>query len=156
MGMHSHIHLGPYVRCTFRKEMRDVSFETCPNAVCPRHGKTPREEKFCAQCGTQIGKITIRQPHRPSVYETLGNDDVLLDLNGNEESKKYLYLAANTTKGPRDFLQPNDEILHIDLTNTDRAAEMKWFEDRYAETIRLLREAYDDVTICWGLHQFWW
>jgi hypothetical protein len=130
-----------------------VPRHTCLNANCPSHGTSERAAaKFCGECGGPLGRIAVDMPAGTNWLEVLDNGFDLRRLDG--QAGQTLYLGCNgvPASGPREFAL--DEEHHEDLTEIDRAAEIAWFQGRYAKELAKLRAAYDDVVVRWGAHRW--
>jgi len=152
MGSHRYLYLGPYVECTYRKETREVVITSCTNTKCAEHTQQrSRGEKFCAKCGSPIGPTKKQEPYFASIYDVFGDREQLASL-GYDPTRRHLWLGSNI-RGTRNF-HPEDEC-QIDMAKIDQAGEMSWFKDEFAEDLKLLRGAYDNVTIKWGLISYY-
>ena len=156
MSIRRCIQLGPYVQCTYRKETREDTVFGCTNTGCTKHPKRVRPDadgKFCSACGGPNGKVTFTVASRTSHYDVVG--DELYEINTEGERGNTLYLAANVKRkgDPRPHLD-GDHYLHIDLTNVDMAAEITWFTKAFAQELKKLEAAYDNVVVKWGFHQY--
>ena len=161
MGIDPRIYLGPYVQCRYRSATKTVSKFGCPKDACPGaaqrlipYGPPPTEPRFCQYCGSRFGSVPVTVPDRPSPYAVVG--DALFRLTGEgEPDDAMLYLGANLP-GPRPFGIDADEPFHVDLSDEAigiqrEIAEMK---ATYAAEIEKLRAVCDDVSVKWGLHQY--
>jgi hypothetical protein len=156
MGSYLNIYIGPYVECAYRNETHEVDVHGCTNEKCPEFKKRERWAsrgvvKFCGSCAGALGPSKKVEPYRPTPYDVMQNRDEIVPL-GLEGKEATVRLGSNI-KGPRDF-HP-DRSCTLDLTALDREAEMRWFESRFADDLRLLRAAYDNVTVKWGLHVYY-
>ena len=98
-----------------------------------------------------MGKSTKVVPWRQWSYELFGEKEDLTEIDEDSRSKTVI-LICNTSKGtPRDF-HPDEQDSHEDLSAVDKGQEIQWFETRFAKELVLLRGAYDNVTVKWGLH----
>lgn len=153
MGLYLNTYLGPYVQADYRIAPVEVEVTGCLNGKCGEHAKATAwgkpAGKFCSACASPIGKFKRIENRRASIYDVLGESEELTQIS--YEDAKNVCLGSNI-KGPRDF-HPKEEC-HIDLSGVDQAAEMRWFEDRFAGDIAKVRAAYDNVKILWGLHMF--
>ena len=155
MGSHLHVYLGPYVEGTYRDETQEVDVTGCTNDKCSEYVKRDRWSqpvgKFCPTCANPIGKSKKVEALHRSPYDVLEGREALTPL-GHDSQYLFVWLGANI-KGPRDF-HPNDEGVW-DLTSLNHAAEMMWFEQRFAEDLAKLQAAYDNVTVRWGLRMYY-
>jgi hypothetical protein len=126
--------------------------------------------------------IRLKDPVDPDdddVYEILdgdilvefggarGNDGVILVIPNqyrNDKDPKYqrnndwfLIDAKHVETGERQLINPLD----VDIVNADNNydivnREMMWLTNNYHEEIELLKEAFGNVEVCWGvLHGVW-
>lgn len=157
MGSYQQLYVGPYVTCKQRTVLRDEVIRTCLNPTCTLHRKRPHQrnahgdDRFCARCGHEVGSFTIQEKSPISPYEVV--DDDLNHINPDEYNGGVLHLGANTRETPRDFT-PEPDGTHLDITGIDIQAEIAWFEKMYAVDIEKLREVFDDVRVCWGVHAY--
>jgi hypothetical protein len=155
MGLSTSIYLGPYIQVTHRDTTREVEVFGCMSPDCPEYAK--RESgyrpagRFCSGCASPMGKSTKVVPWRQWSGELFGDNEDLTEIPDNDQDKT-VFLICNTSKGtPRDF-HPDEQDAHEDLSAVDKGQEIQWFENRFAKEIGLLKGAYDNVTVKWGLH----
>ena len=81
-------------------------------------------------------------------------EDEMFDISTSDKSK--LFLAPNVKREgyPRRDIDWDDAQC-IDLQSVNPAAEMAWLRDAFAVEIAALEKAYGNVTMRWGLCQWW-
>lgn len=153
MGISTNIYLGPYVECTVRATFINKEAKVCTNKNCANNNYNfsykVKGGNFCPICGAKIDTISVKVSIQRSPYDIVGDD--LADITGASES---IYLAPNKISGtPRRFsFDAGYDDHHEDLLMADSKAEIIWFEKEYAESLKLIRENYDNVKIKWGIH----
>ncbi len=161
MGLYLHVYIGPYAECRYRNESREIDVYGCTNTACGEYKKRQTwpmtGTKFCAACGSAIGQSRRVDRYRPSPFDVLGESEALFVLGPTDNEPgpmaDRLWFGANV-RGPRNF-NPDRNHHREDLTQLDREAEMQWFTGRFESDLAKLREAYDALTIKWGLHVYY-
>ena len=155
MSLSRSLFLGPYAQCTYVPKRRDVSITSCTNTKCANHGEHAIV-KFCPLCGTKSGLVKVEEDVVPDPL-SITSEDALESLQGEElhsdEEPEPVHFLGPNQPGPRDFYL-GEEAVHDDFTDLDRAAEMAWFEKKYARELNKLRKVYASVEIRWGAHQY--
>lgn len=163
MGVDTNLYLGPYVSCTQRLGEKVTKIPACANEKCRdfKRENVRRDGEFCSRCGSKIGEIAKREDALVRFTDVVG-DDVLIDLEGNyhDGKSRIVLLGTNASKyagAPRNFRRDLNDDLHEDLSSIAAtvSSEIRWFEDHHADALAKLREAFDDVRICWGLHLYY-
>lgn len=154
MSSSLHVHVGPYVRCVAPPVAAPAEIRSCLNAECPKHCEDRWEHaSFCSACGRPITRTTVEVKRRADAYDLIGDE---LAGMGDRSRTGVEYLRPNH-QGPREFCfddaDESDEAL--DLTDLDRAAEIAWFEKRYAKALAKLRAAFESVDVRWGVRAFY-
>ena len=154
MGMHQHIYVGPYVRCTYRKETKEVQVLRCPKTgcqACTDKRTWGKLTKFCSLCGTELAHEPMVVPVQTSSYDVLGDAMTSID----QEDDGFVYLIPNVRRpGRPDRKLDSAEPIHLSMFGIDTGKEMSWIATAFEAELALLRKAYDNVEICWGFHQY--
>lgn len=159
MGLYLSIYVGPYAEARATPVDRDTDVYGCTNAKCPEYKKRDTWQAkgappFCASCGSPTGKTTKRMKYRPSAHEALGGSERLSWIDDQSDENVYYFISniRGTVGESLDSDRGADH--HLDLADVDREAQMKEFEEQFAEDLALLRKVYE-VEICWGLQIYW-
>lgn len=159
MGLDYHLYMGPYVECWVREEKREVDVYGCTNPSCKEHAKRDRwpnsDKKFCAACAAPWGASKKTIDHVPSPYTVLGDDaDSFVRLYSEGEGDEAVYLGSNRRGDRQHHYDTRSDSLHQDMADIDQMTEMAGFEQAFSAEIEKLKEAYDDVTVRWGVHLY--
>jgi hypothetical protein len=162
MGVDLHVHIGPYIECTYKTAKKEVNAYGCTNTECRKYkdrtenAAVAHRGKFCQECGCPIGVTKMEVPDRPNFHEVVG-EDVLTDLDDGTSNKTF-FLAPNQVRPgePKSLAIKVDEGTHNDLSGIDIKAEIAWLEKMYAAELVQLRAAYDNVLVKWGVHSYFY
>lgn len=130
------VYVGPYAECTHGKpKTTSRKARGCTNPKCKRCPQDRKytlpddSGKFCAACGSAIGKVVVRETYYPEPYEFVGDALDRVQSDG-ERGEDVVFLAPNERRkgDPRPEGLNAVENIHLDLGQIDRAAEMAWFE----------------------------
>lgn len=153
MGTSRNVYLGPYVECKQRPATKQEDRQGCSNERCANHARKnefgsemARGAKFCATCGTAFAKVSVTVKVYADPYDVVGDE-----LSAHETDGGVIILVDNGGRKP-------PRVLHLDfdhaedLSRVDPGSEVRWFERAYALEIAKLRDAFDGVTVKWGVH----
>jgi len=152
MGMDISITVGPYIKVTGKKEIKEIKVKR----VCPNHPNQKQENaKFCSTCGTEIENVDytetkILNPAR-AIWETdLG--DSLWSPEGMEST----FLPEAKVPNRIKVNQYGDSV---DLSSSEeiKTEQLKWMEENYTEEIDFFAENFgrENVFLRWGIVTYW-
>jgi hypothetical protein len=162
MSLRLHIHLGPYVECKYRPAKREVTVNGCTDPTC--HSYKERSQwsvasGFCSKCGGKKGPSKMLVDDRPEYIEVIKGQTLTCIHDEDSREKDKLFLIPNITLPgePKCLSIKSGEPGHVDLSGAtwDIHSDMTWFEEAFAKEIALLKTAFDDVQVKWGLHQWY-
>lgn len=152
------VHIGPYLRCTYTLEEVTRTMYTCPNRDCERHGEwLPQRDAYCRLCGSPAGDYASKSMFPPedvqymaeTIQESMRTIDEL-DI-GTPDALGVDVWVPNV---PRDQPRPMtfDPFYNTGIYPLgDEQTEKTWLRDAFAEEIKLFLDAYDNVTLEWGI-----
>ncbi len=155
MSSHLQSYLGPYVCVTERKQTAEKKVLGCPHKDWEKFsGKTGRDGvgDFCSKCGTKHAKVSYTYDVATDLAELV--DENLTQI-GEATGKGYLYLIPNVRRRGEPKRELDVDALHLNLTTLNIAQEIDWLGRAFAVEIEKLKQAYDDVGVSWGFHQYW-
>ena len=97
--------------------------------------------------------MSIRIPPYDVVEDNLAE----MFSSDSETPKDVFYLAPNVKRPgepERDCHIDREQELHLDLGALEPSGETGWFQTAFAPELEKLRNVYDNVTVKWGLHQY--
>jgi len=157
MSVSPSVYVGPYVTGHLKYSEKSRTVRSCKNKSCARHGGHA-SAKFCAECGTKIGKVTEKYKGLDDLFSLVVAGD-LVDMSGERFPEDVFYLAPDYPEaegGHQHFFNNYEDVeIHRDLSELDPSAEIKWFERKYAKVLKTLRKKCSEVQVCWGIHQWW-
>lgn len=152
MGMDISITVGPYIKVTGKKEIKEIKVKR----VCPNHPNQKQENsKFCSTCGTEIEnadytETKILNPAR-AIRET-----ELADSLWSPEGMESIFLPEAKVPNRIKVNQYGDSI---DLSSSEdlKIEQIKWMEENYTEEIDFFVENFgrENVFVRWGIVTYW-
>jgi len=155
------IHIGPYVKCTFKRTTRSEPEFGCTNDSCKLNPVRRAEAgtllrfgqgagRYCSECGCLHGQVNVPISVRPD-YSAITHER--LRPIGESEDGDIIYLAANVDLAVGLGIDTDSEF-HIDFAAFDVPADIAAFERAFAAELAAIREASATVKVAWGIHQF--
>ena len=158
MGLYLSMYVGPYAEATATAVKRETDVYGCTSEKCPEWKRRDpwqgMKSPFCASCVSPTGKTTKMMVQRPSPYDALGGSE-RLEVLSDESDEDVHYFISNIRDSLGERLDGDKGANHhVDLSDVDREAEMKKFEELFHEELASLRKVYD-VEVRWGFHADW-
>ena len=101
MGVERGLHIGPYVRCTYKDATRKENMRGCTNTSCKQHPTKSGPNatgKFCSACGGPNGDVAIELPARPDPWDVNGDRVIHLDFEGIDPDAEMAWFAQAFAK----------------------------------------------------------
>lgn len=157
----TYLYCGPFAIVTCKVGEVPFQMPKCTKEGCDVIGKDVKGE-FCPKCGSKIGETTLKRTEPLVNFQTLSEE---ASLKGKMQPR-YAEIDKGIQKvtwTPCDWTN-KERTLERDTTWNSRTShfyqtvqpeqiitEMRWFEEKYAPEIAVLRAKYGDVNISWGI-----
>lgn len=147
------VHVGPYLRCTYTLEEGTRMMYTCPNRDCQMHGEwLPAKDAYCRLCGSPAGNYAAKSMFPPEdvqyMAETIQESLRTVDELGFDNVDVWI---PNVDRGQPRTMTFDPIYRQGVFPLGDETSEKAWFRDAFAEEVRLFLDAYDSVTLEWGI-----
>lgn len=154
MGTSYTVHVGPYLECSFSLVTRTRTLHTCTNEECEKHGYTlVSTYKFCPICGSIVGYYDVKYEGEPErldfIYQEI--EERLRQVLWGVEDRHY-WIDNLIAVAPRKMtFDPPYDVSNEVYPVGDREEEKEWFADQFSDEIAILSNAYDSVSVEWGI-----
>lgn len=163
MGRYQSMYLGPYASCPEKETTVIRNVAACSSAVCPKafpkSSWDAAKTAFCAECGSPITSRDFKFPSHVNPHDVLGERENLVPILPEFRKDKLIWFLSNH-RGPRGSFQlETGEDLLIDVRTMGQTdlidSDLKWFQATFHKDLQLLRNAYDTLTLSWGLLNYY-
>jgi hypothetical protein len=148
-------YVGPYLECKVETAQKPHKISSCTNEKCKEYERELwNRKKFCDNCGTQIGEITIMRTEskvsQMEVQEEIEED--LYCVNRLAEEDIWMANKGRQDKNARRFHLDHTEGAE-EITHDMMVAETAEFIDQYRHALSVVRKRYnpENVYIKWGI-----
>jgi hypothetical protein len=156
MGVSRHVYVGPAIRLSETLVTINVEMPTCSNDSCKNHGKRIGTQ-FCSMCGSPVLYFTKQEQHqgglRLFVYDESGKYEKYEDFMYQPEYTRFAILPNHSVEGLGKYHGDFDDsaVWMTDISTETQAAQIKVFEDHYAEMLKDMREFGLEFTVEYGV-----
>lgn len=155
MGIDRNLYIGPYVKCKKDLVKVEVSEKGCPQC------KRATTNAFCSKCGTQSGTFPkIVKAEKVDTWELTEKmkERLITVPSCGEFGDKIEYYIPNV-KFPRKIepelgdLRSDDINFVLPVSPQAINDELSSFETFFAQQLTMLKDAYGEYEISWGIIQ---
>jgi hypothetical protein len=157
MGMDISITVGPYIKVTGKKEIKEIKVKR----VCPNHPNQKQENaKFCSTCGTEIENVDYTETKILNPARAIWGTELADSLWSPEgmESTRMESTFLPEAKVPK-RIKVNQYGDSVDLSSSEdlKIEQVKWMEENYTEEIDFFVENFgrENVFVRWGIVTYW-
>jgi hypothetical protein len=152
MGSSISITIGPYIKVTGKKEIKEIKVKR----VCPNHPNQKQENaKFCSTCGTEIQNVDYTETKFLTPARAIWKSE-LADSLWSPEGMEGTFLPEAKVPKRINVNQYGDSV---DLSSSEdlKIEQVKWMEENYTEEIDFFVENFgrENVFVRWGIVTYW-